>query len=93
MFSSAVNIGSRLKNWKMKPMCSRRSFVIAVSLSSPSRVPAIVTWPSVGWSSAASRCISVDFPEPEGPMTAVSFPGSTASVTPRSACTAVSPSP
>ena len=27
MFSSAVSIGSRLKNWKMKPMCSRRSFV------------------------------------------------------------------
>ena len=93
MFSSAVSIGSRLKNWKMKPMCCRRSFVIAVSLSWLSRVPAIVTWPSVGWSSAARRCISVDFPEPEGPMTAVSFPRSTASVTPRSACTAASPSP
>ena len=25
MFSSAVSIGSRLKNWKTKPMCSRRS--------------------------------------------------------------------
>ena len=43
MFSSAVSMGSRLKNWKMKPMCSRRSFVIWVSLRSPSRVPAIVT--------------------------------------------------
>ena len=27
MFSSAVSIGSRLKNWKTKPMCSRRSSV------------------------------------------------------------------
>ena len=40
MFSSAVSIGSRLKNWKMKPMCLRRSFVISVSLRFPSRVPA-----------------------------------------------------
>ena len=30
MFSAAVSIGSRLKNWKMKPMWSRRSFVSAV---------------------------------------------------------------
>ncbi len=29
MFSSASSIGSRLKNWKMKPMCSRRSRVSA----------------------------------------------------------------
>ena len=35
MFSFAVSIGSRLKNWKMKPMCSRRSFVSCVSFSSP----------------------------------------------------------
>ena len=33
MFSSALSIGSRLKNWKMKPMCSRRSFVRSVSPS------------------------------------------------------------
>ena len=39
MFSSAVSIGSRLKNWKTKPMRSRRSFVSCVSLSSPSRRP------------------------------------------------------
>ena len=43
MFSSAVSIGSRLKNWKMNPMCLRRSFVISVSLSEPSFVPASVT--------------------------------------------------
>ena len=93
MFSSAVSIGSRLKNWKMKPMCSRRSSVTSVSLSWPSRVPAIVTEPLVGRSSAASRCMSVDLPDPDGPITAVSLPRSTSSVTPRSAWTAVSPSP
>ncbi len=30
-FSSAVSIGRRLKNWKMKPMCSRRSLVSSES--------------------------------------------------------------
>ena len=43
MFSSAFSIGSRLKNWKTKPMCSRRSFVRSVSLSVVISVPAIVT--------------------------------------------------
>ena len=42
MFSSALSIGSRLKNWKMKPMCWRRSFVTSLSFSSPRRVPSIV---------------------------------------------------
>ena len=27
MFSTAVSVGSRLKNWKMKPMWSRRNLV------------------------------------------------------------------
>ena len=48
MFSSAVSIGRRLKNWKMKPMCSRRSFVSSVSLSSAMLVPSMVTSPAVG---------------------------------------------
>jgi hypothetical protein len=34
MFSSAVSIGSRLKNWKMKPTWSRRNLVSSASLSS-----------------------------------------------------------
>ena len=38
-------------------------------------------------------CISVDLPEPDGPITAVSFPRGTSTETPRSASTAVSPSP
>ena len=38
-------------------------------------------------------CISVDLPEPDGPMTAVSRPSVMSTETPRSASTAVSPSP
>ena len=93
MFSSALSIGSRLKNWKMKPMCSRRSFVSSVSPSVVISVPAIATLPVVGRSSPARMCISVDLPEPDGPMTVVSWPRETSSETPRSASTAVSPSP
>ena len=84
-FSSAVSIGSRLKNWKMKPMCLRRSLVSSVSPSFVMFVPSIQTSPAVGLSSPASRCISVDLPEPDGPMTAVSFSRWTSRSTPRSA--------
>ena len=73
-FSSAVSIGSRLKNWKTKPMCARRSFVSSVSDIVVMSWPAISTVPSVGWSRPASMCISVDLPEPEGPMTATAHP-------------------
>ncbi len=61
-------------------------------MSASSR-PATRTLPAVGVSSPASRCISVDLPEPDGPMTAVNCPVGTSSDTPRSACTADSPEP
>ena len=93
MFSSAVSIGRRLKNWKTKPMCRRRSFVRSESFSVVISVPAISTDPEVGLSRPARMCIRVDFPEPDGPITAVSRPRGTSTDTPRSASTAVSPSP
>ena len=93
MFSFAFSIGRRLKNWKTKPMCSRRSFVRSLSLSVVISVPATATSPDVGLSSPARMCISVDLPDPDGPMTAVALPGAISTVTPRSASTAVSPSP
>ena len=71
MFSSALSTGSRLKNWKTKPILSRRSSVSSASSSSPSSTPSIVTEPEVGRSSPARQCISVDLPEPDGPMIAV----------------------
>ncbi len=37
-------------------------------------VPAIVTVPLVGLSSPARMCMSVDLPEPDGPMTATRWP-------------------
>ena len=93
MFSSAVSIGSRLKNWKTNPMWRRRSFVRSESFSVVISVPAIWTVPDVGLSSPARMCISVDLPEPDGPITAVSLPWPTSSETPLSASTAVSPAP
>ena len=38
--------------------------------------------PEVGRSSPARMCISVDFPEPDGPMIALNFPRSKPTVTP-----------
>jgi hypothetical protein len=93
MFSSAVSIGSRLKNWKTNPTFRRRSFVSSVSFSLEIGMPAIETSPVVGWSSPAMMCMSVDLPEPDGPMIETSSALATSSVTPRSASTAVSPSP
>jgi len=93
MFSSAESIGSRLKNWNTKPMWSRRSFVSAVSSSFVIGCPAMVTSPEVGVSRPARMCMSVDFPEPDEPMTDVSWPDPMSSETPRSASTAVSPLP
>ena len=93
MFSLAVSIGSRLKNWNTKPMWVRLNFVRGVSARVVIVVPAIDTSPVVGLSRPARMCMRVDLPEPEGPMTAVSLPRSISRVTPLSACTAVSPSP
>ena len=93
MFSSAVSIGSRLKNWKTKPMCCRRSFVSCVSPSLAISVPLIQTSPAVGRSSPASMCMSVDLPDPDGPMTATSSPRATESETERTASTTASPLP
>ena len=92
-FSSAVSVGSRLNDWKTKPMCLRRSFVSRRSAIAEISSPPTRTAPDVGRSRPASRCISVDLPEPDGPMTAVNWPAGTSSETPRSASTADSPSP
>ncbi len=93
MFSSAESIGSRLKNWKTKPMWRRRSFVRSLSFSVVSSIPSISTLPELGLSRPARMCMSVDLPEPEGPMTAVRWPRGIESETPLRASTAVSPAP
>jgi hypothetical protein len=93
MFSSAVRTGSRLNDWKTKPTFSRRSAVSRRSSSDSSVTPSSATEPDVGRSSPASTCISVDLPDPDGPITAVNRPAGKPTVTPSSARTAASPCP
>jgi hypothetical protein len=93
MFSRALSTGIRLNAWKTKPSLSRRSAVNRLSSRFASSWPSTTTEPDVGRSSPASRCMSVDLPEPDGPMIAVNSPAGNAIVTPRNACTAASPSP
>ena len=50
-------------------------------------------WPDVGRSRPAMQCMSVDFPEPEGPIRAVNRPRSKVTFTPASACTSAWPAP
>ena len=93
MFSSAVSVGTRLNDWKMKPTSDRRSSVSFLSLKSARRVSPMNASPDVRRSSPAMQCMRVDFPEPLGPMIAVkrALPNST--VTSWRAVTAASPSP
>jgi hypothetical protein len=72
MFSCAVRTGTRLKDWKTNPSLSRRSCVSFLSSRLASSTPSTTTEPDVGVSSPANRCMSVDLPDPEGPITAVS---------------------
>ena len=72
-FFSTVRCGKRLKFWKHIPMCVRtlsRSQSGSVISSSPMK-----TLPPVGVSSMLTQRSSVDFPEPDGPMTHTTSPG------------------
>ena len=51
------------------------------------------TWPEVTSSSPATQCISVDLPDPDGPMIAVKRPAWKLTETPSRARTSVSPAP
>ncbi len=78
---------SRLKNWNTMPMCRRRMIASSSSLLPTSGSPASDTSPSVGVSSPATMLSSVDFPQPDGPITATNSPGVIVKSTPRSART------
>ena len=69
-FSSTVRVASRLKNWKTKPISSRRSTVRPCSSRSLIGRPATSNNPDDGTSSPDSNVRSVVFPEPLGPMIA-----------------------
>ena len=59
------------------PTCRARNLASPLSLRLSIRRPATVTVPSVGRSSPAMRLSRVDFPLPEGPMTAATSPVAT----------------
>ena len=71
MFSIAVRVGTRLNAWKTNPIRSRRIRVSSLSPNVLRSASPMNTRPAVAWSNAARQCISVDFPEPDGPMMAV----------------------
>ncbi len=91
MFSIAFSVGSRLNAWKTKPILSRRSRVRCLSFSAPSSISPIVAEPAEMVSRPAMQCISVDLPEPDGPMIAVNSPARNSTDTRSSAVTRVSP--
>jgi hypothetical protein len=93
MLSRASSTGSRLKDWKTNPIRWRRSLVSSSSRRRVSSVPPSHTSPVVAESRPARQCMSVDLPEPDGPMIAVNSPAVNATSTPARACTAVSPVP
>ncbi len=93
MFSSAVSVGMRLKDWNTKPRRVRRSRVRSRCFIRPTFSPSTMTVPEVGVSSPAMQCMRVDLPEPEGPMIAVISPRAKSTSTPSRARTAASPVP
>ena len=92
-FSSAVNAGSRLNDWKIKPIRSRRRSV---------RLVVVHSWPDRRLRARLGRwrafrrpprmCSKVLLPEPDGPMIASSSPLRTCRSMPHRAGTAISPS-
>ena len=66
-FSRQESEGRRLKNWKMKPILSRRRRVRSSSERSATDWPSMRISPEVGRSRPPMRLRRVDLPEPEGP--------------------------
>ena len=66
-FCSAERCMSRLKDWKIIPICWR-SWRSCFWLSVVSSTPSMKIWPSVGCSSKLMQRTSVDFPAPDSPM-------------------------
>jgi len=93
MFSSAVSVGSRLNCWKTNPTRLRRRSASPLSDNPVSRVSPIHTSPVSTVSSPASACMSVDLPDPDGPMMAVNRPRRMSTEMSSSATTAVAPVP
>ena len=90
-FSCAESRGSRPKDWKTKPSLRRRRRTSAPSSMASTRSPSMLTSPSVGRSSPATRLSRVVLPEPERPMRARNSPGASDRLTSRTAHTSSAP--
>ena len=64
----------RLKNWKTKPMWSRRNSVRSRSEREEIATPSITTSPELGWSMPERRLSSVDLPDPLRPIRTANSP-------------------
>jgi hypothetical protein len=84
---------NKLKPWKMKPKRRLRSAASTSGGRAPTLTPSMRYSPPLGLSRQPRMFIAVDLPQPEVPRIATNSPGSMLRSTPRSACTAASPSP
>ena len=87
MFSYAERVGSRPKDWKIKPTSLRRQRVRSFSPIFARSCPKTRTVPLSGRSSPPKQLSSVVFPLPERPFSAINSPGGICRLTPRRACT------
>ena len=74
-----------MKDWKTKPSRVERTCASSSSVSFETSMPSRRYCPDVGRSRHPRMLMSVDLPEPEGPMMARNSPRSTSRLTPRSA--------
>ena len=88
---SAVARGSRLKVWNTNPISSLRMRASSLSFIWLTCFPFSRYEPLLGVSRQPMRFISVDLPEPDGPMIATYSPRSIWIETPRSAWISSSP--
>ena len=83
--------GSRLKAWNTKPIASPRSFASPSASTSSTATPFSQYRPALGRDRQPRISSSVDFPEPDGPITLTYSPRPISRSSPRSACTSFSP--
>src|SRR5205823_3009243 len=77
--------------WKMKPSFWLRMRARARAESVATSSPSSQYRPPLGESRHPRMCISVDLPEPDGPVIETNSPAPMLQSTPRNACTAFSP--
>ena len=90
-FSTAVSMGTRLKNWKTKPRLRRRNAARAPALIDHTSWPVTATLPLSGASKPPAMCSRVDLPAPDGPVTTTNSPASREKSKSTSTCTCSSP--